>query len=262
MRALGHSFHLADSTALELICQIVENRLEWPDWIRARRALTALLDLQDPVAAGGWEILDKVGVRFERTLSEDEHEKRRQRRRTGWKAIVKAGSTAEMNRVEWARERGQIGPTQFRAAGAARVREEIKTDWTDDMLGIECSQDTIPSLKELVQSVAANHDSRIQSTPPASVRLDASIRMNAHFALMRLRPKNPYNPTKKANDALDVDLLRYLAVPGIVCTKDGRLQRVLAQTRSWQRRWVLRPSELEEQLVQQKLSLDWPELRK
>ena len=110
--------------------------------------------------------------------------------------------------------------------------------------------------------MAENCDRRIKSTPPASVRLDALLRANASFALQRLRPKNPYNPAKKANDGLDVDLLRYLAVPAIVCTNDGRLQRILKQAGSWQRRWVLRPSELEEQVVQKKLSLDWPETRK
>jgi hypothetical protein len=261
VRSLGHTIQLADSAVLELVTQIVEGRFAWPDWIRARRALTSMVDFQDPVAAGGWEILDKAGVRLEQTLSDGEHEARRQRRRTGWKAIVKATNIPAMNRVQWARERGRLGPTQFRQAGAPRVRDELRKDWTDEMFSIEVTGGTVPSFDELVQSTAANHDQRIQSTPPASVRLDASIRAYVHFALLRLRPKNPYNPAKHANDALDVDLLRYLAVPGILCTNDERLQRVLEQAGSWQRCWVLRPCEIEEQVMQKKLSLDWPSAR-
>jgi hypothetical protein len=258
VRGKGHTLQMADAAVLELVCQLVEGRFAWPNWIRARRALMSVLDFQDPVAAGGWEILDKVGVRFERTLSEVEHESRRQRRRTGWKAIVKAANIPAMNRMQWSRERGRLGPTQFRAGGAPQVREEIRKDWIDEIRSLESAQGTVPSFKDLVESTAANHDGRIQSTPPASLRLDASTRAYAHFALARLRPKNAYNPAKHANDALDVDLLRYLAVPGILCTKDKRLQRVLKQAGSWQMRWVLRPGELEEQVMKNTLSLDWP----
>jgi hypothetical protein len=258
IRAKGHTVHLADGAVLELLTQLVEGRFAWPDWVRARRALLSLLDPLDPVPAGGWQILDKVGMCLEQTLTEDEHEENRRRLRGGWKMLTKSRRLAEINRVEGTRARGKIVVTRFDAAGAPRVCDEIKSEWTDGMLSLESSLGSAPSFDDFVKEMAAKFDRRIQSTPPASVRLEAFLRVNASFALQRLRPKNPYNPVKKANDGLDVDLLRYLAVPAIVCTKDKRLQRVVAQAGSWQRRWVLRPAELERQVVHGSLSLDWP----
>jgi hypothetical protein len=258
VRAKGHTLHLADVAVLELLTQIVERRFAWPDWIRARRALVRLLDPHDPAPAGGWQILDKVGIRLQQTLTEEEHQENRRRLRDGWKMLTKARRLAEINRVEGIRARGKSVVSRFHAAGAPRVRDEIKSEWSDGLLTVESSLGPAPSFEDFVGQMAASFDRRMQSTPPVSVRLDALLRVNASFAFQRLRSKNPYNPVKQANDGLDVDLLRYLAVPAIVCTKDERLQRVVAQAGSWQRRWVLLPAELEAQVLHGSLSLDWP----
>jgi hypothetical protein len=55
----------------------------------------------------------------------------------------------------------------------------------------------------------------------------------------------PYNAEKRANDAFDYDLLRYLALPALVCTCDeATLVQAIERAGSWQRTWVLAITEL------------------
>jgi hypothetical protein len=77
-----------------------------------------------------------------------------------------------------------------------------------------------------------------------SERLDAMIRVFALYSLRRLRSKNAYNAEKHANDVLDHDLLRYLAYPAAICTRDSGIHADLLTTSARHCSWVLKPDEL------------------
>lgn len=101
-------------------------------------------------------------------------------------------------------------------------------------------------------------DKHMAAEPAASRRLDAYLRLNAEFGMSRLKPRSPYNPVKNKNDSMDLDLLVFLAIPVAVCTVDGRFQRTVEATGSWQAPWVLTPPQLAQAVGDGTLSLDWP----
>lgn len=123
-RAHGATLHLADSTVVELIRQLAEGRLEWPDWIRCRRALIGLLHANDPVLAAGRDELLDAGITFRNApypTAELHSEVRRQERRTRWKAIVKARSVSEIARRRWGRVGGRVRPLSIDLASAREI---------------------------------------------------------------------------------------------------------------------------------------------
>lgn len=255
LRALkGHGFriHLADGTVVELLNQLAEHRLSWATWLRTRRLLTRLLDATQPVLLGGWEILASAGIVLDggsRTVPDSDPDIR-----AGWKRAIKARTYSELWEPRHHRSAGKwvLGATS-RDAARTTVREE-KADWTAglDRVLADANQQGISDIKaddflKLVSSVSAGIDSR--SAPvdgvPASVRFDAMIRVYARFSRMRLQSRGPYNPIKRGNDAFDHDLLRYLALPALVCTCDTQtLVAAVEDSQSWQRRWILGPAEL------------------
>ena len=80
------------------------------------------------------------------------------------------------------------------------------------------------------------------------------------FFLRRLRLKETYDPVKRANDLFDLDLLKYLSFPAVVCTSDGPLIAAVERAGSWQRRWIVRPGELADGTMRSCLvDLTWPD---
>ena len=98
--------------------------------------------------------------------------------------------------------------------------------------------------------------------PIPSVRLDAFLRVRALVLLRRMRTKDTYNPHKRMNDSFDQDLLKYLAFPTALCTGDGPLIAAVEAARSWQGAWIVRPEELANpEVVERVAELAWPEAR-
>ena len=92
-----------------------------------------------------------------------------------------------------------------------------------------------------------------------SVRLDAFLRVRALILLRRIRKKEPYNSRARINDSFDLELLKYLAFPTALCTSDGPLLAAVEITKAWQRSWMVRPEELSNVDIIERLSkLEWP----
>lgn len=96
--------------------------------------------------------------------------------------------------------------------------------------------------------------------PPPSIRLDAFFRVEALLSLRHLRKEQRYNPKKNRNDLIDLELLKYLAVPAAVCTGDAGLIAKVRDSHSWQAKWVLRPADLAKATVRAEIkNLKWPD---
>lgn len=259
-RSRGVSIHLADSTVVELLRQLSEGRIAWWEWVRSRRALLRLLDTHDPVLSA--ELADLSAMGIELTASpgreEGDGDRRRQERRTRWKAICQASSLDELGRRRWGRVAGRHRQLSLDVHSAGELLDEKATEWRSGLSAILHKPGVEVPRDEVFRYSAAQIDAHFVSVPPASLRLDAYVRVNAGFGLSRLKELAPYNPAKKKNDAVDLDLLVFLSLPVVVCTCDARLRRLADQAGSWQASWILTPAQLASAAGRVELHLSWP----
>jgi hypothetical protein len=252
LRDSAFSLHLADGAIVELLPQIRAGAFKWPEWVRARNSLRSLLDVREPIMLGGWEALAEAGIFY---LGEPVPPPTlRQETRAGWKIFMKARTAAEMARPRPVRVGGRWEILGARPQAASGVVQDEKDSWGDGLDRVlETAVDQNISkiggddFEKVVDAVGKGYDARasFSEAPPPSVRFDAMIRVYVHFCRLRLGSR-PYNPKKRGNDAMDYDLLRYLALPALLCTCDERtLIAAVEQSGTWQRRWVMAPSDLQ-----------------
>jgi hypothetical protein len=80
------------------------------------------------------------------------------------------------------------------------------------------------------------------------MKLDLVIHVMAKRAAQASTGATPYAPKGGPNDAMDLDLLFGIPLPGWVCTADGRLHRLVRSTGSRDRDKVMLQEELLELL--------------
>jgi hypothetical protein len=158
---------------------------------------------------------------------------------------------------------------------AANVIDGLKASFQHDLRKVRTFVETAPkeaqdelqqemhkrgSFAERVAAQCELFDAKYpDNSPPASTRLDAYIRVELYLRDLHLRRKRPYNPEKNANTAIDVELLRYLAVPATVCSGDGGLVGTVRSANSWQADRVLAPDELKRADAEARIrNLGWP----
>lgn len=250
LRDHGFTLHLADGTIAELTSQLSERRIPWPEWVRARSALKKMLNHSEPVLLGGWELLAEAGI----FIGAKRPSRSRQDIRAGWKRMEKARSYDELWKVRPFRADGRVvlgGTKRDVARGLVDSEKDSWVEGLDDVADVaraEGVQDIqTKEWIELVEIIGRGFEARltVATDPPPSVRLDALIRVYARYSRQRVQSVGPYNAEKRANDAFDYDLLRYLALPALVCTCDETtLVQAIEQAGSWQRTWVLGITEL------------------
>jgi hypothetical protein len=81
------------------------------------------------------------------------------------------------------------------------------------------------------------------------------------LCLRHLRKERRYNPDKNPNDLIDLELLKYLAIPAAICTSDAGFIAKVRDSYSWQAKWVVRPSDLAQAAVRAEImNLEWPDV--
>jgi hypothetical protein len=262
LHAEGVSIHLPETCLIELLLQLREGRFPWDKWLRARRVLGVVLSHQEPISMGR----DFAGKRhpFGTPRSQghaaDNPESQLLIRRL-WKSIVRADTPSEIG--AGVRSGKRILPT----INSQRLAEELafsRNTWISELqrlyvLPRVSHRDAHMQFDGLVERLARSVDEEVSGEPPESIRWDALIRVMAWYSVRSLTSKGAYDVEKHANDAIDVPLLRYLAVPSAICTRDRRLLAAPREAHSWQAGWVVSPEDILDPVVRKRLvTLAWP----
>jgi hypothetical protein len=267
----GLTLHLSETAASELAHALLAGRMPWEHWVTARDKLDRVLDDAEPILLGGSHAMARAGFSGSHASPESIADALRGYT-AGWRLLSQAKSMQDLARAEVAED----GTSYKFAPGAVRqVVAQEKVAWIaefDDFVASATGQ--VPGIiTELMTSRGRQELLRIfvarlaegadrvspGMSPSASTRLDGFLRVHALLHLRALSPKEPYNPTKDANDAFDHMLLRSLALPAAVCTNDNGIHADLLATGSWQQAWVVRTEDLSEASVLQRLRrLEWP----
>lgn len=270
----GGSIHLADGTAVELFEAIYSGRFDWAHWVRAKAQLRKIIDRDRPIMPGGRELLTTIGIIDDRNLMAPQDVQHILRE--CWAHVMKAKRVKDIKQLVMSAllEKG-LHKVELNLGDGSRVIQANKSDWIEsfERLGQASKSDGDSVRKVLARRGTDIHigqenakfvgqqlDSMVNTSfPRLSVRLDAMIRAHSLHTIRSLKPREPYNPSKNVNDAFDLDLLLYLAVPAAVCTNDRRIHTVLKDTNSWQRFWVVRFDELSSTKNRQDLiTIKWP----
>lgn len=264
----GGTVHLADGTAVELLAWFHRDAGAWAKWKAGRARFDSFLDRRTPILMGGREILAQAGLLLEAP-----------------DPLLPPAKQMKINALIWSKMRHvecleeleaaiQIPGTNtllmMQAAGApAQVLTEA-TEWGETFerykAVVEAAQvrfrdRAVPldAINKSVKGMGEHIDARSISHPPASVRMDGMMRVHALLSYRSVLHKNAYNPKKSKNDALDHQLLRYLALPAAICTSDSGIGKDLRAAGAWQVEWVASPEELGDAACRKRLrELRWP----
>jgi hypothetical protein len=274
VKMAGISIHLSDTAASELSQALLEGRFWWDQWARAKAIVVRLVDHDEPILLGGGQGLSRAGLVPQTSPSRmSPVSDAIEAYAAGWELLIKAESLEELRRAE-ATPIGATASYQFGAVN--QVMSAEKSEWVEDFKAFD--QEILAAVPDLPSRLPARGDSREALemfmnvlregidrvvpgvSPRASTRLDAFLRVHALLRLRSLRRKEQYNPEKDANDALDHTLLRYLAHPAAVCTRERGIFADVEATGSWQRKWIVTPEDLARvEVVEELADMRWPD---
>lgn len=267
----GGTIHIPDGAIVELLSWLHRTSHAWSAWKERRRELEAFIDNERPMLMGGRELLARAGILLEAPASTLMPNDQMRLNREVWQQLLTSTTLSDVGHPRMLVETPR-GPAELAwdASGASQQVARQRASWIDTFgkynaaaaqEGFNIKGRTVP--RELLEQQATNLgrflDMRSNSTPPASVRLDAMIRVYILLSLRSLQTRERYDPTKNANDAFDLDLYRYLALPAAVCTGDLGIIKDTRSAGSWQAEWVVMPEELADSATRQRLlNLTWP----
>jgi hypothetical protein len=264
VRGLGHRFRLADHAIVELVAQLDEGRFEWNDWKNARARAAEIVDRENPIIPGGWELFAGLGLPVGDRTGQEQPALRRDEAVALWERLLSARNPTEFRELWLAIVEGREMLFGFKRGAGGEMLEALRDGWItsfDKIAQGAALKD--PDQEALVKVVAAGIDVQAGwDNPPCSVRIDSMIRTYAHLAVRRLKEKEPYDHRnlKKRNDGIDFDMLQYHGVPMLICVDDRKFTNAVAGGGSAQRAWMLTPPELAEACRTGKLPVlpNWP----
>lgn len=268
----GGTIHLADGALVEALSWLHRTKDAWARWMQGRSQFDDFIDPERPVLMGGREILRQAGFRLDNTppsllVATDQERFNRE----AWRELLVAPALGAIGRhqlaVKTPKGRRRV---LWKPSGAQKQVAREKASWIEmfgryddaaQLEGFAITGRTVP--RELLEAQVANLgqfiDKKTTSTPAASVRLDAMIRVHVLLSLRRRQTREPYNAKKEANDVFDLDLYRYLALPAALCTSDQGIINDVRAAGSWQADWVVTPALLADPAVRKRLlDLRWP----
>jgi len=248
VRGFGHRFRLADHAAVELVAQLDEGRFEWNDWKNARVRAAEIIDRENPIIAGGWELFAALGLPVGDRTGQEQPVLRRDEAVALWERLLSARNPTEFRELWRAIVEGREMLLGFKRGAGGEMLEGLRDRWITSFDAIvQRAALENPDQDTLVKVVAAGIDTQAGwENPLCSVRIDSMIRTYAHLAVRRMKEKEPYNPRnkKKRNDGIDFDMLQYHGVPMLVCVEDRDFTNAVSGGNSIQRAWMLTPREL------------------
>lgn len=267
----GGTIHIADGAFVEILSWLHTTLEAWSAWERARSRFDEFIDPKAPVMMGGREVLAQAGLVFGAPPSTFLPDEQLEVNRQIWQQLMRAKSLREASSLyRLVHAHGKLSRLHFNALGAPNQVARQKDSWVDMFDGYAEAAKAerfsiaggIPQnlLEERVATIGRFLDGCCTSSPPASMRMDAMLRIHLLLSFRSLQKKRPYNAKKNQNDAFDFDLYRYLALPAALCTSDKGIFNDLCAGNAWQIQWVAKPEELlDSERRRQILDLHWPE---
>jgi hypothetical protein len=240
---------MAEGAAVELVGQLYEKRLPWNKWLSARGVLRDLLDKEQPILLGR-EINNKRSVfAMPHTWNYSvENPAYHHRVRASWEALMNVQKRGHMTHAFTVPSTGEHGVLRDTKADAIGMTQ---SSWIDsfekiqrEAVSLSHGSRDFKSEQEQLERTVITLGQRLDlknplQVPPESVRWDAVFRTCTILVIRSTRGKLNYSPEKHKNDAVDIDLLRYLALPAAICTCDRRFRSLLVDSNSWQAKWVV-----------------------
>jgi hypothetical protein len=268
----GVSIHLADGAVAELLNQLLEHRFRWQNWLTARRILADILDPTEPVLLGGRQGLYRAGIRGATEHVTAAETALSLKRSSGWwHAFMRTQELSEVTLPV------RVGSDILTLSPESTTREvtAFRTGWVhgfdtrrlgDELLSqaqqfLPRRGDGMDQLDAVARTIAKNLDKKNKRRDGVrpSIRLDAMIRVHVLLQFRSMRQIEPYNAQRNQNDSFDHDLLRYLAYPAAICTRDEGIARKMRAANCWQTRWIVHPNDLASSFGRQQIrEMTWP----
>lgn len=246
----GHAVSIADGAVPELAAQLLRGSVPLAAWTARIGALDAVLDAQFPVAPGGRELAALWGGH---TLAGYDPGEARAYYRAAWAYLRDAKSKADLTRAStFHAPSGRAYGLKLDQAHVERVLADAGTGWTRwvtrvaKLIAEERGNGRRIDERYLRELCIANLGMAMGITDVLKLELVAHVL--AKRAIEAAKPNSPYRPKGRHNDALDLDMLFALPVPGWVCTADRRLHRLVRSTTCSARVDVMTAAELLERL--------------
>lgn len=241
------SFALADNAVVEVALALYEERFSWDVWTSRVRVIDRLLDRRSPIFPDDEEIR-KIWIGPKPIVSPGVP--RQEHMRAIWELLRRARTPADL----------ASGPTftgsdghKYRIESSEEVARRL-AEWHRDRW-----RETIEKIQGQLQGTGAHptqeyvaellFDALLRDQPEEALlrmRHDGYVKTYSRFVSLALQPKSPYNPRspRRQGDSFDIELIRALALPAIICTLDDRLRRHVLGSGSVQARQVVTPQEL------------------
>jgi len=277
VRQRGVSIHLPEAVLTELSLQLVDQRLPWEHWQQAQRWLLEVLDHEEPILIGGPAGLHKFGL-LSRHNRDREIAEQEDCLDAAWTILTAAAYRQQITEMTVKGPRLRAAYTLSRAFMGEK-QQEVENGWVDSfndlreaieadntgIIGQVLSEENNSRRSIAFDGLVAAYREKCdqgrpeQHTAP-SLRLDAYLRVKALLHVRSWKPKEPYNSSKHRNDVFDLELLKYLAYPSVLCTEDTRLLSKVRDSGSWQMERVIGFSDLTNPSVLETLAhQNWPE---
>ncbi len=237
---------IADGALAELAAALLKDRIPFSKWVTQVTRFDVVLDPAAPIFPGGFELATLAGLRpapptFDPASALAYY-------RASWQMLRRARTKEDLERPgEYIDPGGRRVPLQLDSKHVAVLLDAAGAKWSawvndagQQLRELRRNGDELDmeDLRELIRGFLGLDG----MTGSALDKLDLAIRAIA-VRTLQAGAAEPYN-SKRRNDAIDFDLLFAAALPGLICTHDGRLVTLAQDTGSADASRVIHASEL------------------
>jgi hypothetical protein len=239
------SIALANNAIPELALALHEGRIPWTVWSARAPLLDRILDGASPVFPDDQELLRTA---IEAAPPRPAAFSRREHFRAIWRTMSRARCPADLvSSPAFLGPDGAMYRIQSSRSLVEQLTEQHREQWRGPIRELGARNDMRhPTQDQIAEVLFVAYFGGRSDEPEMRMRHDGFVRSLARFMALALRRGPRYNPDAEGRrgDSFDVELLRALALPALICTLDVRLMKHMAATGSPQVSQLLTPRQL------------------
>ncbi len=235
-RLWKYRISIADGAFAEFFEQLSNLPAKFAKWQCKFQDLDCLLDPKWPIFVGGRELAAIAG--FQTDLSIDLRDSQIYHQ-TIWKLLRDSGSLNQM--LAGIKYTDASGSRKMLKPNPSQIKNTLDKDresWIDFIVEMQRHQGDgkadLRTLPKIEAYLSSNLGSMPTDIPDLAARLNAVIRLQAHFVHMAINQSPPFDPSteKRRGDLFDWALLFALPLPVVIVTSDGPFINRLRQTKA------------------------------